>query len=172
MNSQKIFIILFSIYMFKNIKSISNRCLELQASNSFGGATEGNCFKVSLTNLNELIIYTGETINGLEFIYKDNSNISFIQNKNLRNSLNLKNAIITEVDIWVGSGIDGLRFQIYNFSTNSYQNSPEMGKNNSCHFKLNALFLNAQFYRLDSISGCTVSNNNGSRGTSNQKRVT
>ena len=152
-------------YSIENIKAAINTnqsCRILTASNYFCGLR--TCFTHSIDSIKEINVYylAQVSITGISFLFINGYNMSYIENSNFSSieKIYLNNSDITGADIWIGaSGITGLKFQIYDNYTSTFRFTPQMGSINGCLTNLNSSYLNANYFKLKSISGCVDSNN-------------
>ena len=141
---------------------ITNQCLIQTASYYFGGLK--SCFTYSIDSIKEIDVYylAQVSITGISFLFANGYNISYIENSNFSNieKIDLNNSSIIDANIWIGaSGIIGLKFQIYDNKTSTFRFTSQMGSMNGCLTYLNSSYLNAKYFKINSISGCVDSSN-------------
>ena len=137
----------------------ASSCTILQASAHYGFIKSklDNCFDISISKLNNMIVYSNNlSITGLKFFYKNGTSESFIETTEYINkyTVNLENKQITGVNVTSGLGIQSLKFQLYDQFTQTFNYTLEMGMSNGCFSYLNKSFMHSNYFLIDRIRGC------------------
>jgi hypothetical protein len=105
-------------------------------------------FKVLLSDLRKINIYSGFFINALEFEYKDGSKEIYgdVQNPDTSTieRIDLTNQVVTGINVQADWAIRSLQFQLYDLSTNTYSLISEIGTHSGNLLSINKEFLNAE----------------------------
>jgi hypothetical protein len=151
------FLMILSNFAIQYIESQSN-CLPITAWNYFGSKPDnGECFKVLISELDQMIIHTQTNIIGFTFNFKNGSTQSYNENSGIMNKsvINLKNISMTGVDVYVGEGIEALKLQLYDSLTQNFNSTEIIGNSqNGCFSYFNSSFFKSQSLVIYSIKGC------------------
>jgi hypothetical protein len=143
-------------------------CLVTNSTEQYGTLTK-SCFGASVSTLSEIIVHTAASnVVGITFNFLNNASASYIQtgtqlSQYTSSSINLSNnqtvtSKITGITASNGKGVDTLRFQISNSSSNitlEYGTSPDA----SATLKsLDTSSLNTTYFELNTIYVCTDCN--------------
>jgi hypothetical protein len=151
------FLIILSNFAIQYIESQSN-CMPITAWNYFGSKPDiGECFEVLISDLDQMIIHTQINIIGFTFNFKNGSTQSYNENSGIMNKslIDLKNINMTGVDVYVGEGIEALKFQLYDSLTQNFNSTEIIGNSqNGCFSYFNSSFFKSQSLVIDLIKGC------------------
>ena len=140
----------------QSVKSQSN-CMPLTAFNRYGTKPDDQCFEVSISDLNQMIIHSQTNIIGFTFNFKNGSSQSYNESLGaiINHVIDLNNIYMTGVEIYVGEGIEALKFQLYDSTIQQFNSTEIIGNSQKCFFfYLNSSFLKSQSLVIDSIQGC------------------
>ena len=145
------------------ITEAQNNCLVLQSTNIYGGQRSNfqKCFDIQIDNLTEIIVHTKSNVVGFTFNFNDGKIISFLETSGSTNNYTIdliKNELIG-ANIFIGEGIEGLQFQLYNFNTNNVTLSEMMGQSIGCFSYFNSSSMKINYLKVDSIHGCVDDKN-------------
>jgi hypothetical protein len=131
----------------------------LQSTNSYGGRRsnfdQNSCFKVQVADLKEMIVHTQSNVVGFTFIFKNETIQSYRESSYTKVFyINLRTSDLIGSKIYVGGGIEGLQFQLYDWSSNKESFSEIMGQSSGCFSYFNSNFMNINYLKIDSIQGC------------------
>jgi hypothetical protein len=143
-----------------SVQSQSN-CLSITSWNRFGNKPDGSCFEVSISDLYQMIIHTQVNIIGFTFNFKNGSSQSYSVNSGIMNKsvIDLNNIYMTKASIYVGDGIEGLKFELYDSTTQNLNSTEIIGNSQKgCFSYLNSSFFKAESLVIDSIKGCFDNN--------------
>ena len=156
-NKELSFIQYLIITFVASVRSQSN-CMLLSAWNRYGSKPDnGVCFEVSISDLSQMIIHTQISIIGFTFNFKNGSSQTYNENSGIMNNFvsNLNNIYMTGVDIYVGDGIESLKFQLYDPMTQNFNSTDIIGDSKKgCFSYFNSSFFKSQSLIIDSIKGC------------------
>jgi hypothetical protein len=138
-----------------------NECLILQAKSFYGTYTSKSCWNILVSDLANITIHTISSIVGFTFTFNDGSAQSYIENERYTSNftIELSNISITGANIYIGNGIEGLQFQLFNSSSNEASLSPTIGQSTGCVSYFNSTSMNVKYLMIDSINGCIQQNN-------------
>jgi hypothetical protein len=94
-------------------------CLILQSKNIYGGQIpsfdQNLCFEVQVADLKEIIVHTNLNLVGFTFNFKDGTTRNFMETSGSSNDfqIDLSTSDLIGCKIYVGEGIEGLEFQLY-----------------------------------------------------------
>jgi hypothetical protein len=135
-------------------------CLILQSKNIYGDQIpsfdQNSCFEVQISELNEIIVHTNSNLVGFTFNFKDGTTQNFMETSGSSNDfrIDLSTSDLIGCKIYLGEGIEGLEFQLYNWNTNQESLSAILGQSSSCFSFFNSSSLNIKYLKIDSIQGC------------------
>ncbi len=147
--------------MLNLIIAISPNCFLQTSKNIYGDQKRWNkedplCFEYTIGSIKEMIVHTQKNIVGFTFILLNGQNKSYIENTNyITSKIDLANRGIIGYNIYIGEGVDGLKFQLSDSSTTELFGD----LTNKCFSYLNSSFFKIQYLELNTISGCVEKNN-------------
>jgi hypothetical protein len=149
------------IKVFTRLTLAKNECLVLQAKSFYGTYTSKSCWNIQVSDLANIKIHTISSIVGFTFTFNDGSAQSYIENEKYTSNFTIEliNISITGANIYIGNGIEGLQFQLFNSSSNESSLSPTIGKSTGCVSCFNSTSMNVKYLMVDSINGCIKQNN-------------
>jgi hypothetical protein len=153
-------LIIIIIIFAASVKSQLN-CMPITAWNRYGTKPDGSCFEVSISDLNQMIIHTQINIIGFTFNFKNGSSQSYNENSGIMNNfvINLNSIYMTGIDIYVGDGIEALKLQLYDSTTQKFNSTEIIGNSqNGCFSYFNSSFFKSKSLVIDSIKGCVDNN--------------
>jgi hypothetical protein len=143
------------------ITGISQNCSLLTSKNIYGDQKRWNkddplCFEYSIESIKEMTVHTQTNIIGFTFILFNGQNKSYIENTNyITSKIDLANRGIIGYNIYIGEGVDGLKFQLSDSSSTELFGD----LTNKCFSYLNSSFFKIQYLEINTISGCVEKNN-------------
>jgi hypothetical protein len=138
----------------------AQNCLVLQSTNFYGGQRstfdQNLCFEVQVADLKEIIVHTNSNLVGFTFNFKDGRTRNFMETSGSTNDfqIDLSTSDLIGCTIYVGEGIEGLEFQLYDWNTNEESFRAVMGQSSGCFSYFNSSSLNIKYLKIDSIQGC------------------
>jgi hypothetical protein len=139
-------------------------CSVLQSKNIYGSKRsnfdQNLCFEVQVDDLKEIIVHTNLNLVGFTFNFKDGTTRNFMETSGSSNDfrIDLSTSDLIGCKIYVGEGIEGLEFQLYDWITNQESSSAVMGQSGGCFSFFNSSSLNIKCLKIDSIQGCIDKN--------------
>jgi hypothetical protein len=132
-------------------------CMPITASNRYGNKPDGSCFEISISDLNQMIIHTQTNIIGFTFNFKNGSSQSYNENSVIMNKsmIDLNNIYMTGSTIYAGDGIEDLKFELYDSTTQNLNSTEIIGNSQKgCFSYFNSSFFKSKSLVIDSIKGC------------------
>ena len=139
----------------------ANDCLVIQAKSFYGTYTSESCLNIQVSELANMTIHTISSIVGFTFTFINGTTQSYIENEGYTSNytIELINISITGANIYIGNGIEGIQFQLFNSSSNESSLSPTIGQSIGCFSYFNSTSMNVKYLMIDSINGCIQQNN-------------
>jgi hypothetical protein len=138
----------------------AQNCLILQLKNIYGSQRstfdQNLCFEVQVADLKEIIVHTNSNLVGFTFNFKNRTTRNFTETSGSTNDflIDLSTSDLIGCTIYVGEGIEGLVFQLYDWNKNQESFSAVMGQSGDCFSYFNSSSLNIKYLKIDSIQGC------------------
>ncbi len=129
--------IFFWLVIFLKVTRAPN-CLILQSTNIYGNQRstfdQNSCFEVQVADLKEIIVHTNLNLVGFTFNFKDGTTQNFMETSGSTNNyhIDLSTSDLIGCKIYLGEGIEGLDFQLYDWNTNQESLSAILGQSSSC----------------------------------------
>ena len=158
-SKRRIFLKCFCWMIILEVAGAQN-CLVLQSTNFYGGLRstfdQNLCFEVQVGDLKEIIVHTNSNLVGFTFNFKDGTTQNFMETSGSTNNsrIDLTTSDMIGCKIYLGEGIEGLVFQLYDWNKNQESFSTVMGQSGDCFSYFNSSSLNIKYLKIDSIQGC------------------
>ena len=151
--------------LITNKVDLTPNCLVLQSTNIFGAQRSTfdptSCFDVEISDLKHIVVHSKLNVVGFTFVFLDGHSTNFIE---ISGSTNQFQIDLTRIDliganIFIGEGIEGLQFQLFNWSSNNAELSEMMGQSTGCFSYFNSSSLNIKYLQIKSFHGCVDNQN-------------
>ena len=150
--------IIFSLKL-KELHANTNCSIQNSTMNSSStpGTLSMACFNISVSSVNEIIIHANEkNVLGISFKFINNASSSYVENSaNIQNfSIKLSTNELRGVGVSAETGINSLKFLLYDTVSKTYNWTALYGNNNSSVSALNSDSMNSNYSQINTISGC------------------
>lgn len=153
---------LSSIIMINTFNAtLAINCIFFVGSTIYGIPKNDFCSEVTISALNQMIVHTKDSIVGFTFYSFDHAIIQSTETTAFRRNytVDLANVYIEGVNIYSGQGIQGLQFQLFNYSSNKSILTELMGQSNGCFSYINASLFNVKYLKINKFQICVDKNN-------------